>query len=78
MYRGSYMLFDHGFFPFGGIIFIVLGVLMLLAITYIIVNEVRKGRGMRHTRTPLDIINERYDKGELSLEEYVKLVKELS
>jgi putative membrane protein len=78
----------HGF-GFGGLGMILMGILWILVICLVVWGAARMGRrgyqmhgghmpGGYNIQNPLDIVKERYAKGEINKEQYEQLKKDLS
>lgn len=61
---------------FGGFFMIIVWVAIILFVVWL-VREVSEGRGKSDHKTPLDILKERYAKGELTKEQFESMKKDL-
>ena len=77
--RGAGMMGWQGYgSPWGGIMMLVVGVLVVGGIVWLVGSgrHAATGSGIGNTR-PLDILKERYAKGEITREEYQRMRQEL-
>jgi len=63
--------------PFGMIIGVLFWALVVYGVYYLLSRLSKQGQHIKTEKTPLEIINERYAKGELTAGEYAKLKKDL-
>jgi len=76
---GYHMMFDYGFLGmsggFVGVIFMILLWILIMAGSIYLVKYLSQSR--QQDKTPLDILKERYAKGEINKEEFEKRKKDL-
>lgn len=78
---GHHMFSDYGFMGMGGgfvggIFMILFWVLAIAGIIYL-VKHLSQNQGAKQNKTPLNILKERYAKGEIGKEEFEKKKKDL-
>lgn len=78
---GHHMFSDYGFMGMGGsfmggIFMILFWVLVIAGIVYL-VKYLSQNQNKKQDKTPLDILKERYAKGEIDKEEFEKRKKDL-
>jgi len=66
-------MYGHGI-PFGGLF----GLMILIVLAIVIYRLVTAGRAADKEKTPREIVDERYAKGEITDEQYKQMKKELN
>jgi len=67
------------FFRYIGIFRLIIFIIIIALIVYLIINRSKSNENIgRYQKTPLDIIKERYAKGEISEEEFERMKKNLT
>lgn len=77
-YNGFYnMMSGYGGFG-GGIVMLLFWILVIMGTVYLIKYLVQNTRGAQQNKTALDILKERYARGEIDKEEFERKKKDLS
>lgn len=79
MYGGFHPGYGFFGFPIFGVVFGILLLLLAVYVTVLIVKKIKNGSSqMRHGDDALTIVKNRYAQGEITEDEYKKLVRTLS
>jgi uncharacterized membrane protein len=65
-------LFSFGRFPYGGLIFMIIGIVLLAVILFLVFRKNGFSNLNSERETPLDVLQKRYVNGDISKEEYVE------